>query len=560
LALVCVAGLLLFVVDRALILGSSTHLLFDLNDAEYGFLRAALPFEGMSVMEVWSDPDLRRRFLHGCRTVGNQVHGSLAITGTLFLGLLDLPGVVPSTLLMKVLALATACVALLSWMIALARGLPGRAIPLAFALLYTLCPLVLLKLGLLLWGTHEVVLALQGLLLAATAPWIARAARTGRGRLLRAGLLGVGGAVLVLGNYAMLLAVGMVTGWLVLRALLTRRGLPWAPLMIAAFGAAFVGTLQLILGSDVLAGMGFPPRIDPGHFLLLAGKGGDPFLFESARSAGGSSLLGELSAWSEEIRRSALPMMPSARYGRHAEALELTVRAGCGVLSVLGLLAFGWARLRGNTRGWAQPMTAFLALYLLVGWLGISLISIRFGLTPGGVAGFQPRYFAQLYPVALALLATLAAAPRLVGAPALLGVLWLGAFDNAQLIDLDNRGALLRYDGVAVWLQRHGDRIPEDAPLASTSDAYRDGYAVITAHQHGSYWRWTWPAELARPAFITPLRRATAAAPDDPDYWRGVGAALGVLIPPARKVLFDEVCRAFPDHADALREGWAPPG
>ena len=69
----------IYLLDRWLILRGSVHLLYDLNDAEYGFFRVGRQFEETPIGQIFWDPATREQFLKTCRTVGNQVHGTLAI-------------------------------------------------------------------------------------------------------------------------------------------------------------------------------------------------------------------------------------------------------------------------------------------------------------------------------------------------------------------------------------------------------------------------------------------------------------------------------------------------
>ena len=149
--------------------------MFDANEAEYGFYRAVLPYLDMPLQKVVWNPHTRGEFLNACRTVGNQMHGSLAVAGYVLLKILKSDSDAQmSTWLLKKLAIFYSTIGLTGWLIGLWRSLPrakSHWAIVAFGLLYTFAPPVFVKVTVLHWGTHELANAALGVFMAFALPW-----------------------------------------------------------------------------------------------------------------------------------------------------------------------------------------------------------------------------------------------------------------------------------------------------------------------------------------------------------------------------------------------------
>jgi len=544
-AIALAAGL--YVLDRRGVLAGSGHLLFDLNPAEQGFLRVVAPWLDAPLGDILTDPVRRARFLRDSQAVGNQVHGTLALSATATHAAVR-AGAPAGTLTLRLLALAGSTAALVLWMSTLWRRTRSLAAPVAFAALYTVAPAALLKLSLVHWGTHEVVLLLHAALVAALAGGLDAPGRRAPGWALLAGALA---GPLTVANASLLLPCALVVAWIAL----STPGLGRKVLTLVVGGLAFVAALWLLRESGAFAALGHTPDAP-----LLPGKRGRPFLLEQGEGLGG------VRWWSPEVATRAMPWAPGRGYGAHAASVERWARGGLLALGVGVAAAFGLQRRARRRRG--DGLLAFLGLSLAVGWVAVTALSQSHGLDPGIVGGIQPRYYAHLYPVALALVALWASRARwrwgVVGA-----LLFFAGVEHRQLFDPAQPSSLAaapvgRCDASAAWLRFESDRRPppDRVPLGDQSDAFLRGLRVIELWQFPDYWRWYRPADL--PLSRDPARlRQWAARHDestraDPDFWRGVGLGLSCVAPrPAdRAALLD----AIPDGGAALTEGLEHPG
>ena len=346
----------IYLTDRWSILSSSVHLLYDLNDAEYGFFRVGFQYENTPLSQILFDPETRFGFLKACRTVGHQVQGTLAIAGMELLVAMKLFGAMYSTLTLKTLALFNSTVALICWCWALRRGLRSLWVPVAFALLFTFSGPIFTKLSMLFWGTHELVVLLHGGLLCLTATWIARPVNPLRSSMRLFGI-GILAALLTLCNYSLLMPGLFTMGWLAAAGGLhwsqrhrSWTGLGWIPVLFLVGLGGFFLTQSVVLRSMVLSGLDYPDRINWEHPFGLSGKvpkqgAQQPFLFEQ----GGNWLDSE--KWSKEVVPNALPMTPTAPPNSAGAGPEIWVR-----WSILG--AALWCSVSGSIwwiRGWFGP-------------------------------------------------------------------------------------------------------------------------------------------------------------------------------------------------------------
>lgn len=521
--LALLAALGAYGLDRTAVLSGSGHLLFDLNPAEQGFIRVVSPWLDQPLDEILGGPRARTRFLRDSQAVGNQVHGTLALSlaGVHAAGRLGAP---LGTLTLRWLALAASTAALGLWMVTLWRRTRTWTAPLVFAALFTVAPPVLLKLSLVHWGTHEVVLLLHaGGVLA-----LSRGLDHQGGPAGAAGTAALAGGLAALGllaNASLLLPAAAAAAWVCL----SRR--PGALLLRGALAACtFALTLGLLRASGWLEGLGQPDQLLGAP--LLVGKQGRSFLLSQDQAAGAVAF------WGPELAARAMPLVPGPGYGQHAATLEPLVRAGVGLMGIFSGLRLLW--LRDPRPG--DRLAGFLGLYLVAGWLAVTVLSQTHGLDPGILGGIQPRYYAHLYPVALAVVALWAARARWRLAVAAL-LVFLGSVDHVQLMDArqpwpPQEAAVGRCDATAGWLRAHSDRAPPAGrlPHGDASDAFLDGLLLVEDFQFTDYWRWHRPAQVTAERVAEAARQRSRRLPDrtaDPDFQAGLDLAQRCLAPAA---------------------------
>lgn len=528
-------------------LAGSGHLLFDLNPAEQGFIRVLTPWLDQPLADILADPPRRARFLRDSQAVGNQVHGTLALSAAA-LHQAARAGAPLGTLTLRRLALAGSTLALGLWLVALGRGAtPGGARTRAWLVmgaLWGVAPVVLLKLTLVFWGTHEVVVLLHALVVAALAP--ALDGRSPRPRLALA-LASAALPVLALANASLALPLGLAVSWLAMLAARDAR----RPVLVAAAAALTAATcalltLVVVRQTGWLTGLGQPREVW-GDTPLLVGKRGRSFLLSQGVS------LSEITLWSTEIAQRGMPLWPSDGYGPAAAWWEPRVRAAVGLVAAGSV---GSWLLAGRPRPGAR-LQAFLGGSLLVGWVAVTALSQTHGLDPGIPGGITPRYYAHLYPVAIALLA-LWASRRWWAVPVVAGLVFLGVPDHRLLLDERQPASLAAApvgtcDATAAWLQAHSDRAPAPERLAhgTLPAAHLRGLLLLEAWHFRDYWRWHRPGSATAVDLERVLQRHLqkhAADAADPAFWEGVGRALACVYPPGardqpRAVLAEQAAR-----------------
>lgn len=520
--------------ERRAVLTGSGHLLFDLNPAEQGFVRVVTPWLEQPLGSILSDPSRRTRFLRDSQAVGNQVHGTLALS-TAAVHQAARAGAPLGTLTLRRIALACSTLTLGLWLLALGRTpLPGARRVRAFlglGLLWALAPVVLLKLSVVHWGTHEVVMLLH-------AAFVALFARALDGRSLHPRVAVVGAAAgavaLALANASLVLPAGLAVVWLLaMAALSTRHPVREGALLGALALATAAATLAWVRSTGWLAGLGQPSSL-LGDAPLLVGKQGRSFLLSQGLS------FEELALWNQEIASRGMPLWPSDGYGRNAARLEPWVRAGVALLAIGSVGRV----LRARSLGPGVRLQAFFGASLLVGWPTVTLLSQTHGLDPGIPGGINPRYYAHLYPVTLGLLA-LWAAHRWRSFLLLVALAWMGLHDHQLLWDPAQPTTLAgspvgTCDATAAWLQEHSDRSPPATrlPLGGKSPAFHRGLLLLERWQHRDYWRWHRPNSAQA---LDPGSRLTAhiarhpSDVSDPSFWQGAGRALACVYPPGNR-------------------------
>ncbi len=556
------AGALLaaLVVDRLLIARTSGHLLFHIDGAEYFYLMALAPFEGQSIGSVLTDPHLREVFLRSTLGVADlALHGSTVPPGIVLHALLEHGGMPWSTGTLKLAALGYATLTVALWILLLGGAWRSSGAAWRFAALALLGPTVFVKLNLLHWGTHEQVMLWHAVLMVLVGRWMTagEAGRPGRRRgrpVARQVGLGVLGVPLLLLNFSLAVPVLFTMAWIAGSSGWLRgrdRGVTTAAAMGGGLFAVGVGSLAL--------GWWAITRVE------LVGELG----FQGA-------------LWRNDKLDEALSL--AAFHGPWDAVTSL----GAGAWSLLpgvavAAVVLGSWVVRRDTNPPPSPLR-FLSSYLLFSILVLSVVPVAYD--QHGV--WRPRFLAHLWPVSFAVIALWCAAHKgWPGHAALAAVLLLGLPVQWARIDLANLSAGARYDGARLFelqYQEEGALPADRLRLAGVSRDHLIGFGVLRQYQTMEYWEWTPPRKAARldhvaileaypgaPGLPPPplgpgapepgasgyLEHALEAAGiERPEFYRGIGAAYRVLLPPARGERFDEIVAAIPDAEGWLREGY----
>jgi len=553
----------LVLADRWLMLTSIGHLMFDVNQAEYGFLAAVIPWIPFHLWDIITDPGLRARFFHDCVMVGNQVHGTLGMAGLATLWGAQLSGGPLSTSLIRGMAVLQSSLALLLWCWGLGRSTRSPRVVLGFSVLWALAPTVPLKISLLWWGTHDTVTLVVSAWVALLLPWLSRPGE-GAGAVLRGGALGAAGALVALANHSLLMPVVAGLLFFVFVLLLRAVGRRDARQVGLALAAAVLALLSHqavtrgVLTTGFLDGLGYPAAVSSEHLLGLTGKHGRSFLHEAGEG------WRDLGVWEAEVWPIAVRQSPSAAYGPTGAVAEAVARLGAVALGLGLVLRYIWAtvhRREGGAEG------AFVGLYLPLAAIATGLLALRFTPDLGGHAQPHPRYFAHLYPFAMAAVALAACAPgrwRLPRLALLIWPVWLGAFDHAARIDpavIRDRLGAAPYEAAPLYFRARPGRLPPQgwAAWEGVDPAFVDGYALLEDAQFRQYWRWLEPGELEDSHTLQrELGRVLGRENDDPVYWTGVGAALRMLVPLEREALVRGLPMA-PGARAPVMAGWSDP-
>jgi hypothetical protein len=333
--------------------------------------------------------------------------------------------------------------------------------------------------------------------------------------------------------------------------------------LLFALGAAVVAVAchqavtRGVLSTGFLEGLGYPRGVSSEHVLGLTGKRGRSFLHEAGEG------WRDLAVWQAEVWPIAVKQSPGDAYGPAAPTAEAVARLGAVGLGLLLALRLPWRSIRRQEGGGAG---AFVGLYLPLAAVATGLLALRFTPDLGGTPQPQPRYFAHLYPFAMAAVALAAGLPGRLRGPRLLLLawpLWLGGFDHARLLDGDvlRDRLALGYEAAPLYFRARPGRLPPAgwAAWEGVDPAFVDGYALLEQAQFRQYWRWLAPHELEDSHTLQrELGRALDQPNDDPVYWHGVGAALRVLVPPEREALVRQLPMAM-GAREHVMAGWRDP-
>ncbi len=520
-----VAGL--FVADRAAVVASGAHLLFHPDRAEYAYYGALAYSLDQPTATLIGAPARRKVHLARCAAVGDMgLHGTTAIAGTALHAALVHGGADVSTWTLKRLAIGFSTIALLLWLLLLARAWRSPGALAVFGALIVLAPLPLVKLNVLFWGTHELVLLLLAAGLLGIGGWIANGpAPTSSRAAGRAALFGAGAAVAFGLNFSLLLPAGFAAVWLVGAEPDARRRAAGAAIGLAAFAA-------------VWALIATRPSLEPLGYTLA------PWSNPRVEEVG--------QRW----------------YGPISWGRALAVAPGL----IPGLVAALWLAVAPSEDPEAlerHPLTRFLAAYLAVGFVVTAALPMGW-LTGDGPAMFQHRYVGPLYPVSAAVVAAWAASrSRRVGGAVVIVLLGIGAVGQLAPQQATNFGVASRYDGARLYCHLRGEDC-RDLPLerfrmGGASPAFLDGFALLTRHQKLEQLAWIDRTELSE---VLPEAVAMGWIADgwsmgsDADreqFLLGVGYAMRLLHPPPEVGRLDGLWPQLGVEAATVQRGYDLP-
>ncbi len=527
-----------FVVARWEVAERTGHVLYALDPAEYAYFDALVDVIDKNPDELARDPASTDSFLRGARDVADAgLHGTTLLAAWAVRRRVD-AGAPLSTWTLRELALAQSTALLALWLLLLALAWRSPGPVLAFGALFIAGPAVLVKLNLLLWGTHDTALLLHALLLFSALPLLGRP-RGPLGTLVGAAAFGAASSALCLLNFTLLLPAALTAAWLLGEAGLAAWRAGGARRAVAvALPAAGVGVAASLLtwrlvvgGSDVLTALGW---------------GTTPFT--SPRVGEVATLVG----WQGPIAwvRDALPrtawLIPAlaAAVWILADALR-SVRRG---------------EERPASRLDRAPFTLFLAAYLLLAWVFLAAVPLAW---TGEPPAFQQRFAAHLYPVAGAVLVGFCWTRRWIGPAALVVLLAVGVVPQWRIHQRGHDAVRARFDGARLYCELRGNscrRLPPDRyELGGASRPFLRGMGVLTLFQDIEQLAWPPLDRLEDPVEPTVRRWVEVAAdpgwtePERRDFYRGLGYGLGLLYPDGSSHL-DPLWRGF-EEADLVREG-----
>ncbi|MBJ95933.1 MAG: hypothetical protein CMP23_15835 [Rickettsiales bacterium] len=535
---------LLYVVERLVIALGSGHLMFHLDAGEYTPMRAVGPFLDRSLVTVLLDPSSRAEFFAACTAPphGPSITPTLVVAGGLVHFVTQQLGAPLGSFTMRMLSLAISSAALVFWLAFLLRAGLGRSASRRFALLFLLAPPIFLKVTLIFWGSHELVVLIVAVVFLLLTPWLSRPATPGLA-LVQSLCVGLGGAVLSVGHGILVLPSAFVGLWLAMLAVSKcwrERGRLYA--LCLGLGMGSIGVASFLLGFWALV-----------QLPTLQAMGLEPAFFANndfAAIAQGSVAAGEVLGSG---------MLPGDRFSSWALIQEGPLWLGllCAVLLLAeGLLAW----LRGQGSGPAEnPVVSFLAGFMLFGWVVIGAVPEEFS---------ETRYLILLYPVSFALVAawSLGRRPllRLI-LPALLMAAQVPS--HAALIEPNQLDVGLRYDGTRLYFALEDDDFGPPRSATRLGGASRDfslGMRFIRElHWNNSYWQWHSPAEVrAMPhealvdRYLGEGEGVDFALMDVAEFARGLGYAYRLLLPPPHRQRFEQLLEHHPDLASWMREGY----
>ena len=521
-----------FIADRWAIASTHAHLLFHQDRAEYAFFGAFAYDLDRSTSSLLTEADGRHRLLTRSAAVGDMgLHGTTTLAGlAVHFALTGLDAEV-STWTLKKLAIAVSATTLLLWLLLLARVWRAPAAVLAFGLLFVFAPLPLVKLNLLLWGTHEMVLLLQVVALIGVAILLAQPNHIGRAMGLSA-VFGAGSAVLFGLNFSLLLPLAFFGAWLAVRAAVHARN--WVLIWITGLFAllAFQGAWVAIASFGELGDVGFE------RFALE-----NPRVWEIFGAWYGPR------DWIRDVVPTTWELLP-------------------GMALAVWLLVESWTRRGSPPDPGRHPLTLLLAGYLLFGWFAVASLPMAW-LTGDGLPAFQHRFAVHLYPVALAVTAAWCAARRRrwLGGVVLAVFVAGGMAGQLKATDSAHGEVRSRYDAAALYCELRGEDcrdIPRDRfRLGGASPWFLRGMALLTRFQRLEQLDWVdrgrlteAPIEAQVAGWIEETWEPGTAPPARREFVRGIGYALRLLFPPDEVDALEPVWLALGPEADEAKRGY----
>jgi hypothetical protein len=538
-----IALVLAYVLERLGIALSSGHLMFHLDAGEYTPLKAVGPYLGRSTLALFLDPTARIDFFVACTAPphGPSITPTLVLAGTIVHFAVEHLGAPLGTITVRMLSLGISTVALLSWLLLLLRCGLGPSLARRFGLLFLLAPPIFLKLNLIYWGSHELVVLFFALFLLALLPWLAEAASP-RLAIVQVLVVGTVSAALSVFHGILIVPCVFVGMWLALRAVLSLvrdrsvgAGLGLGVLLAVLGTGSFLGGWWALVQLPTLAAIGLEPSfLSNNDFSTIAG----------GSVAAGSTLLAG--------------MLPGDRFISSVFIQEGPLWVGLACAVAL-LVEAALRRRRGQIGSPVDhPLTLFLATYMLFAWVVIGAVPEEFS---------ETRYLVTLYPVTFALVAawSLGAGGKLrLALPVLL--LLIQVPTHLALLAPGQLDAGLRYDGTKMFYAFHDEHeeVPpwEHTRLGGADRSFTLGMRILTSYQwNNSYWEWHTPAqarELAHEEILAEYLSESVDLEqvDSQAFFNGLGYAYRILLPPPHDGLLAGILALHSDVSEYIRAGY----
>ena len=553
----------IYICNRWLIVQTNVHLLFDNNPAELGFFRLANQTGWIGFGELL-DAETRFQFCKESRSVGDQQHGTLGLAALLLGWSILFGGLEASTLTLKKLSIGISAVGLLGWcvlLVCLCHKSQRTKVLIIFAVLYIFSPPVFLKLSMLYWGTHDLVIVGCAFLFVLYLP--RKISLDSNVSVMKeACLFGmIGGCFLIL-NYAFLMPLTALLIWnSCTRLPSVATELEKYIRMMLFLGSTilvFLMTVTLIFHTGWFECMEFPHAINWEYFLGLSGKDGTAFFTRTSND------IWDISHWKQVWFQGFLFWDVAWIFWDDVTPFSRDYHLGGWIEIVIFSIVIWvlWENVKMNQKTKSNSAAVFFTLYILIAWLGIGVLQINYTITDEPTE-ISARYYTHLYPVSFAVIAIWGASGRWHMRMLFLLVLLIPAIKtNNQHIDWSNPEAYRRYDGIRLYFFKRDEQAPYNAPMSWASNNFIRGYSLIEEYQSTSYWTYWHPKDLKDMDHLLITQSFLSNHKDvdkTSDFWMGFGYALRILHPPNHCTWNETIIKKYPEYSNWIEEGYFLP-
>jgi hypothetical protein len=543
------AGLLALAVVLAVFVGlrwqvatTSGHILFHLDRGEYALAKEIARVGEGPTSRLIKDEHSRVNFAHACMQVGDTgEHLSLALSGLAGHVAMKRLGIPSGTPLLRGLGLSMSTAALLFWFLTLWWRGGSLELALRFATLFVVCPAVWMKLNLVSWGTHEVVVTIAALMFFVGAGWIVKPAPWYVG-LVQALICGCVGALMLVLNTALVLPSALF-GFAVLVGVTQRT---WAT---SRGGAAAVFLVGAALGAGGLFAAW--NKLAATQFLRDLRFSESLFELDKVDQIEGSAITGP-AHW--------------------ASAAALSEPLWLGLIASLVLIGLALRGRLGALEEGPRRLALFCAFWALGGWLIVILMPFAYSEMEGQSPFFVLRYALPLFPPALAafVFAT-SLVPRPLGWAFVVALAVFNLPSHLEMVDSKNPTAMARFDGLMPYYAAGETQEPPPHPgqarFGYLDRPFAAGMAIIQWYVHLEYWYWATPEEVAERDHVGQLvghvrwlegKNLMPEPGTDAEarFYEGVGYGLSILLPPSRKAALAPLLEGDSPQAESIRAGY----